>query len=154
MAPSEQPDRLGSDASPQPIESFNPTESSGPPGRSKPPKYRRWLRLTVSLAVVAAAVLLLAPRLGTSDHRMGPGSVAIGFWPTTSGRTTLGLPPLGQASAPTHRGPVELRMELRSVDVPALIGTKGNLDPVALRSSIEADTRSALIAAVIQFGVV
>ena len=45
-------------------------------------------------------------------------------------------------------------MELRSVDVPALIGSKGNLDPVALRSSIEGDTRNALIAAVIQFGIV
>ncbi|HMS47344.1 hypothetical protein [Candidatus Neomicrothrix sp.] len=112
MAPSEQPDRLGSDASPQPTESLNPTESSGSTGRTKPPKYRRWLRVIVSLAVVAVAVLLLAPRLGTSDHRMGPGSVAIGFWPTQHGRTTLGLPPLGQASAPTHRGPVEVRMEL------------------------------------------
>ena len=37
---------------------------------------------------------------------------------------------------------------------PARIGSKGSLEPVALRRSIEGDTRNALIAAVIQFGIV
>ena len=162
MAPSEQPERSAPNPSQaskpsEPSNAAAPTDGAVPSDAAVPaqaPKRRRWLRAAVSLVVVAAAVLVLAPRLGTSDHRMGPGSVAIGFWPTTSGRTTLGLPPLGEASAPTHRGPVEVKMELRSIDVPALIGRDGNVNPAALRSSIENDTRTALIAAVIQFAIV
>jgi predicted MPP superfamily phosphohydrolase/predicted regulator of Ras-like GTPase activity (Roadblock/LC7/MglB family) len=118
------------------------------------PSRLRWVRAAVTVCVVALAVLLLAPMLGSSDHPVGPGSVSIGFWPTARGHTTLGLPPLGQASAPTHRGPVEVRMELRSLDVPQLIGSDGRVDASALRSSIEADTRGALTAAVVRFGLV
>ncbi|MEZ5383467.1 MAG: metallophosphoesterase family protein [Microthrixaceae bacterium] len=112
------------------------------------------LHTAVTIVAVVVAVLAIAPRLGSSEHQVGPGSVQIGFWPAEAGHTTLGLPPLGRASAPTHRGPVEVRMELRSIDVPALIGTDGRIDPLSLRRSIDDDARGALIAAVVRFGIV
>ncbi|MBK6502190.1 MAG: hypothetical protein IPG03_07405 [Candidatus Microthrix sp.] len=46
------------------------------------PSRLRWVRAAVTVCVVALAVLLLAPMLGSSDHPVGPGSVSIGFWPT------------------------------------------------------------------------
>ncbi|MCB1027822.1 MAG: metallophosphoesterase family protein, partial [Microthrixaceae bacterium] len=64
------------------------------------------------------------------------------------------MPPLGEAHASTHPGPVEVRMELRSIDVTRLIGDDGRIDTPALRSSIERDTRGALISAVIRFGLI
>lgn len=45
------------------------------------PSRLRWVRAAVTVCVVALAVLLLAPMLGSSDHPVGPGSVSIGFWP-------------------------------------------------------------------------
>lgn len=45
-------------------------------------------------------------------------------------------------------------MELRSLDVTQLIGDDGRIDTPALRSSIEEDTRGALISSVIRFGLI
>lgn len=59
----------------------------------------------------------------------------------------LALPPVGSASAPTHRGPVQLRLELRSLDVPALVGDGGRVDPVELETSIRADVQGAVVRA-------
>ena len=101
--------------------------------------------------MVAAAVGVVSPQLGSAVREVGPGSVAIGFAPDLHGRTTLVLPPVGRASADTHRGPVHLTLELRSLDVPKLLSNGGRVDRDALEASIQDDIRSAMIVAWLRF---
>ena len=72
--------------------------------------------------------------IGSSTTEVGPGEVTIGFHPASSGSTTLAVPPIGKAGAPTHRGPVEVRLELKSLDVARLVGTDGRVDAGALKA--------------------
>lgn len=103
-----------------------------------------WLRRVLAAFGIAVLVLVVAPMIGASTADVGPGRVTIGFHPATRGNTSLAVPPIGTASAPTHRGPVEVRLELRSLDVTELVGTDGRVDADALKSSIDADLRDAL----------
>ncbi|MCB1027821.1 MAG: hypothetical protein KDB24_08680 [Microthrixaceae bacterium] len=50
----------------------------GPPHPTSPSRLR-WVRALVTVGAVVAAALLIGPRLGSSEHRVGPGSVSIGF---------------------------------------------------------------------------
>lgn len=112
---------------------------------------RTWLRRLGAVIAVVGAVLVITPLLGNQVERVGPGSVAIGFAPRLSGRTVLALPPIGTVAAPTHRGPVEVRLELRSLDVAALVGRGGRVDSDALESSIRSDMTAAVGRAAARF---
>jgi len=100
---------------------------------------------------IAIAVGVVTPLVGSSDARVGPGEVRIGLRPAWSGGTTLAVPPIGTASAPTHRGPVELRLELRSLDVTQLLGDDGRVDPEGLKTSIDRDLRASVVEVVVRF---
>lgn len=104
----------------------------------------RWVRAVLWVLGVVVAVLTLLPLLGTSTSRVGPGEVAIGFRPSAQGRTTLALPPLGRLSAATHTGPVELRLELRSLDVASLLDESGRADTGAVADRIREDLPRAV----------
>ncbi|MCC6225391.1 MAG: metallophosphoesterase [Microthrixaceae bacterium] len=106
-----------------------------------------WARRAGAALFVAVAVLGITPRLGSQVERVGPGWVAINFAPAMSGRTVLALPPVGTASAPTHRAPVQLRLELRSLDVSALLGDGGRVDAPRLEASIRNDIQTAVVRA-------
>ena len=110
-----------------------------------------WVRRVLSFLGVAAAVLIVAPMIGSSTTEVGPGEVTIGFHPASSGSTTLAVPPIGKAGAPTHRGPVEVRLELKSLDVARLVGTDGRVDAGALKASIDDDLRGAAAGIVLRF---
>lgn len=109
------------------------------------------MRVVGAVLAIAAAVLVLTPLLGASSTTVGPGTVNIGFHPTVRGATTFELPPIGKATAPTHRGPVEVRLELRSLDVTRLVGNDGRVDADALQSSIDGDLRDAISGVVLRF---
>lgn len=131
-----------------------PTSSAGPvevAAVARVGRGGRALRLLLGSAFVVVAVLVVTPLLGASTHRVGPGMVEVGFVPRLEGRTTLDVPPLGAASAPTHRGPVDVRLSLRSLDVGALVSDDGRVDQDELRRSIAADLRSALPGALGRF---
>ena len=113
-----------------------------------------WARRIGAAAAIAVAVLIVTPMIGSSSAPVGPGLVTIGFHPTLHGRTTFAVPPIGRASAPTHRGPVEVRLELRSLDVTRLVDENGRIETASLRSSIDADLRSAIGVVVARFVVI
>ncbi len=78
---------------------------------------------------VVAVTLALTPLLFGPTVRLGPGTIEASIRPAPSGGTELSLPPLGAISAPTHRAPVRLGIELRELDV------LGAMDP-ALRPDV------------------
>jgi 3',5'-cyclic AMP phosphodiesterase CpdA len=99
------------------------------------------------VAFVVVVVIGVAPRLGNQISSVGPGEVSIGFRPALHGNTTLALPPVGEASARTHDGPVQVRLELRSLDVTRLLGNGGRVDGERLERTIRADLAGAVVAA-------
>ncbi|MEZ5321904.1 MAG: metallophosphoesterase family protein [Microthrixaceae bacterium] len=120
------------------------------PTRHLPATALRALFMVVRVAVLGTAVLLLAPRLGTATETVGPGSLAIRFEPATSGRTVLALPPIGTASAATHRGPVQVSLELRSLRVESLFTKTGTIDRDAIGDSVRRDLTPALTHAAVR----
>lgn len=110
-----------------------------------------WVRRVLSILAIGVAILIVTPMIGSSTTAVGPGQVTIGFHPARSGSTTLAVPPIGRASAPTHRGPVEVRLELKSLDVTRLVGTDGRVDADALKTSIDEDLRDAVAGIVLRF---
>lgn len=110
-----------------------------------------WLRRLGAVCFVVGAVVVVTPLLGSQVEPVGPGTVAIGFAPSWSGRTVLALPPIGTAAAPTHRGPIEVRLELRSLDVASLVGRRGSVDSDALEASIQRDIPAAVTRAAARY---
>lgn len=113
-----------------------------------------WLRRTAAVALVAAAVLVVAPPLATSTSDVGVGRVAMGFHPATSGSTRVDLPPLGSVDAPTHPGPVQVRLDLRSVDVARLVDDTGRSDLGAVADDIRDDLPGAVRNAALRLALV
>jgi len=111
----------------------------------------RWVGASV---LVVAVVVTVSSRLGGSVRAVGPGMVEVGFRPTWTGQTTLAFPPIGEVSSATHRGPVDLRIELRSLDVSRLVGSDGTVDGEEIRRTIERDLRASVWWVILRFVVV
>jgi predicted phosphodiesterase len=129
----------------------DPSDAPARPGRRS--RLRRWGGRAGWFVFVVAVVLAVAPRLGSSVSTVGPGRVAIGFTPTLHGGTTLALPPVGEARAPTHEGPVRVRLELRSLDVSTLLADGGRVDTRQLEGQIRDDISGAVVTAVVRLAV-
>lgn len=108
------------------------------------------MRRAAALVGVVAATLVVAPSLATSTSDVGVGRVALGFHPAASGSTRVELPPLGSVSAPTHPGPVQVRLELKSLDVNRLVDDTGRADLGAVADDIRADLPAAVRSAVLR----
>ncbi|MDQ2677511.1 MAG: metallophosphoesterase [Actinomycetota bacterium] len=96
---------------------------------------------------VAAWTLVVVPLVYSPTAKLGPGTVDASFLPSLHGRTELGVPPLGAVRASTHSAPVDLRLELKEVDVLDAIGPKDGQAPVDIEDPvpiIEADIREDL----------
>lgn len=100
-----------------------------------------WLLAVAALgAVIGALGLQMA---GTVAGDAGPGMVKLGVRIDNRARTELLVPPFGSISAPTHRAPLTVSVQVNQVDVAELEDLVG--DPRAearLRSEIEADLGS------------
>lgn len=104
-----------------------------------------------AVAAIGLAVLAATPLVGGSTADVGPGRVDFSFRPALDGHTTLAVPPIGTASAPTHPGPVEVRLELRALDVRRLVGSEGRVDADELRNEIDRDLRDAAGGVIVRF---
>lgn len=111
-------------------------------------------RRAVRLLFVAAAVLAVAPLLATHTSDVGVGRVAVSFHPSLRGSTDMVVPPLGRVSAPTHSSPVEMRFELRSVNVAGLVNADGRVDTGQMREDVRHDLPAAVRASVIKLAIV
>lgn len=80
---------------------------------------RSRVAFVVWVLVVAVAFVSIAFR-ATAD--LGPGTIQARFRPALDGSTVLAVPPLGSVTADTHRAPVQLRFELREVDLLGALG--------------------------------
>lgn len=93
---------------------------------------------------VIGVTLVLTPLLSSSQHTLGPGTVEVSVRPAARGSMVLSFPPLGSVSAPTHKGPSKVTLELREIDVQPLIAGGGRLDVETLTSSVRDDLGPAL----------
>lgn len=114
----------------------------------------RPLRVAAAVIAIAAITLAVAPPLSSSTSDVGVGRVELGFRPATSGATLVDLPPLGSVGAPTHPGPVQVRLELKSLDVNRLVDDTGRTDLGKVADDIRADLPAAVRVAVLRLAVV
>ena len=96
---------------------------------------------------VLVCTLVVVPLVYNPTVQLGPGTVDASFVPSVHGRTTLGVPPVGAVRASTHVAPVELRLDLKEVDVLDAIGPRDGQAPVDIDDPvpiIEAEIRDDL----------
>lgn len=75
----------------------------------------RWLKRFCHAAVVILAVVLSITFFGSTDYQVHGVSLKMYVKPSFDGQSYLKLPPLGDLSANTHRGPVDFFVELKAV---------------------------------------
>ena len=80
----------------------------------------RWLKAVFQAAVVLSAVVLSIALLGTTAYEVQGVSIKAYVKPSLDGHSYLKLPPLGDLSADTHRGPVDFFVELTAVHPEAI----------------------------------
>jgi predicted phosphodiesterase len=94
---------------------------------------------------VLVVTLVAVPLVFSASARLGPGTVDASLRPALSGSTELALPPAGSVEAPTHRAPVQLRVELREVDVLDTLAADGQArDADDVAAAVEAEIRADL----------
>ncbi len=99
----------------------------------------------------AAAGILALGLVPASVHTLGPANVAVRA-AAGSGRTVVGIPPVGQVSARTHLTPLDLRIEFREVDFEALGKLATTEDGRSqLRGAVEGDVKMLLLRSALQF---
>ena len=101
----------------------------------------------VWVVVVTLVVVALAFR---ASAQVGPGRIQARVQPALDGRTELAVPPLGAVRADTHVAPVQLRLELRELDLLRAIepdGSTTGLDGDAVEAvteQVQADLGAAI----------
>lgn len=104
----------------------------------------RLLHLVGVIALSATAAVLALSLVHVSGD-VGPGRVELQAGIAAEGGTTLGLPPLGQVSATTHRTPLLVRATVEQIDVERVQRLLEERDPEhELRSEAEEDLRPLL----------
>lgn len=101
-----------------------------------------------------AVTLVVVPLLSRSQHELGPGTVEVSLRSAIRGSTVLSFPPLGSVSAPTHRGPTRVTVELREIDVQPLLTGGGRLDMESLTASVREDLGPALRSNVLRIALI
>jgi predicted phosphodiesterase len=134
------------------------------PGSSGPSRRRRVLAGLRTLpwafaGWVLVVTLVAVPLVYSASAHLGPGTVDASLRPAVRGGTELALPPAGSVEAPTHRAPVQLRVELREVDVLETLSADGgarDADDVAaaIEQEIRADLGAALARLALQLAAV
>lgn len=77
--------------------------------------------------VVVVTILVVSVAFRASAE-VGPGTIQGRVLPALDGRTEIAVPPLGSVRADTHAAPVQLRLELRELDVLRAIEPDGEPD--------------------------
>ncbi|HEY8448877.1 MAG TPA: metallophosphoesterase family protein [Bacillota bacterium] len=108
--------------------------------------WRPWIGWALAGLIGAVLAVLL---FGAQTYRIGPFQVRLELAPG-SGETVLLLPPVGSVRAHTHRTPVTLAVELRTVDVDSLTRLAARTEDAA---AAVADLRAGSEDALRRFGV-
>lgn len=96
----------------------------------------------MGVIALSATAAVLALSLVHVSGDVGPGRVELQAGLAADGGTTLGLPPLGQVSATTHRTPVLVRATVEELDVDRVQRLLEEQDPEQeLRAEAEGDLR-------------
>ncbi|MEV4755367.1 metallophosphoesterase [Micromonospora sp. NPDC049559] len=81
------------------------------------PSRRRRLAVALAVVVVAFAGVIIGTLLGGHVRTdVGPFQAEMSIAPSTTGETTVRIPPLGALEIDSHRGPVRLTVQLGSLD--------------------------------------
>ncbi|WP_326555027.1 metallophosphoesterase family protein [Micromonospora sp. NBC_01813] len=88
-------------------------------GLGRAARSRATRRIGVALAVVAVSLagVVLGLLLGArADVEIGPFSAEMSVTPAVNGGTTVAIPPLGSLHVDSHQGPIQLSIQLGSLD--------------------------------------
>lgn len=92
---------------------------------------RRGPRLIVVLILSAVGAVAALGITSATKGAVSVGTVEVRLRPDIHGGTELGLPPLGQVAAPTHRAPLTLSVDVTSLDVDEVQQLIAEDDPAA-----------------------
>lgn len=102
---------------------------------------RRALQVGAVLAVGAIAALLALPLASRTTGWVGPGRLAVQAGVSTTGRTTVEVPPLGRLTARTPGAPVHLEATVEEIDIEATQALATGPDPAG---TLDAEARGDL----------
>jgi predicted phosphodiesterase len=97
------------------------------------------------LAWVVLITLLAVSFSFRASAEVGPGTVQARVSPALEGRTELAVPPLGAVRAATHGAPVQLRFELRELDLLGALGPDGRPGIEGIEAEVNDDIGGALM---------
>lgn len=95
----------------------------------------------VWVLVVTVIVVTVAFRATTP---VGPGEIQMRIRPSLQGGSELAVPPLGAIRATTHAAPVQLRFELREIDLLDALGPRGVAAGSPTTTDLGADALAAI----------
>jgi predicted phosphodiesterase len=98
--------------------------------QSEKSSLQRWGRRLGFGLWIAVVVLAVGPRLLSASTDVGPATLSLRLSPSVHGGLAVGIPPSGEVSAQTHKGPVEVGLTFEAFET--LSQPTGNLRPDAL----------------------
>lgn len=105
----------------------------------------RRLRPLFQAAVIIFAVVLSVSFFGSTNYQVQGVSVKVYVGPSLDGRSYLKLPPLGDLSADTHRGPVDFNMELTGIHPDILEGFSQASSQQEWMGNLQSEVRKHLV---------
>ena len=100
--------------------------------------------LAVALVGIAAAAGALVS-LGDVRADVGPVEARLSVELSFDGGTEVEVPPVGRLTMGTHTGPLQLRADVRNVDVEAVTAMIRDGDPLPTVETMSADVRSGVV---------
>ncbi|NUS74506.1 MAG: metallophosphoesterase [Corynebacteriales bacterium] len=77
----------------------------------------RWVRSTaMALAVAVAGILIGSQVAGSETYEVGPLDVRMQLIPSTHGKSTVEIPPLGSLAFDSHDGPIRMEAQVEQLD--------------------------------------
>jgi len=114
----------------------------------------RPLRLLVVVLVGIAAAAAALVTLGDVRADVGPVQARLSVELSFAGGTEVDVPPVGRLTMGTHTGPLQLRADVRNVDVEAVTAMIRDGDPLPTVETMSADVRAGVVRLAVRSAVV